>query len=343
MTFLPETPRYAYRHGRQDEAKQTMMKVYGAPENHYAIFTELEEIESKLKSELKKGNFVTEWYEMIYAPRMGYRIVLGMTLQMFQQLTGANYFFYYGATLFSSVGLVDSFVVQIILGAVNFVCTFGGIYIMERFGRRKPLIIGGIWQSCWLVVFAAAGTAKNPEGNPGIGNLMIVSACFFIAGYAMTWAPAIWILVGETFPTRSRAKQGATATAGNWLWNFLIGFFSPFIAGSIGYAYGFVFAGCNLAGALTVYLFLYESSKLSLEAVDAMYNDKGTKAWNSAKWVPAGHDSRTDFNKAIEAEQKEAARGATTAQHRELADDDDAHTLQGDHTVQEKTKKAQHV
>lgn len=56
----------------------------------------------------------------------------GMTLQMFQQLTGANYFFYYGATIFTSVGIQDSFVTQIILGAVNFVCTFGGIYVMER-------------------------------------------------------------------------------------------------------------------------------------------------------------------------------------------------------------------
>ena len=73
-----------------------------------------------------------------------------MTLQMFQQLTGANYFFYvsgvisnpgetvltdhtqYGATIFQSVGISDSFVTQIILGAVNFGCTFGGMYIMEK-------------------------------------------------------------------------------------------------------------------------------------------------------------------------------------------------------------------
>lgn len=55
-------------------------------------------------------------------------------MQMFQQLTGANYFFYYGATIFGSVGLDDSFVTQIILGGVNFVCTFGGLYVMEKVG-----------------------------------------------------------------------------------------------------------------------------------------------------------------------------------------------------------------
>ena len=58
--------------------------------------------------------------------------ILGMALQSIQQLTGANYFFYYGATVFSSVGIVDPYVTQIILGAVNVVCTFGGLYVLER-------------------------------------------------------------------------------------------------------------------------------------------------------------------------------------------------------------------
>jgi len=44
----------------------------------------------------------------------------------------ANNFFFYGATVFTSVGISDSFVTQIILGSVNFVCTFGGLYVMEK-------------------------------------------------------------------------------------------------------------------------------------------------------------------------------------------------------------------
>lgn len=115
--------------------------------------------------------------------------LIGMSLQSLQQLTGANYFFYYGATIFQSVGIDDSFVTQIILGSVNFGCTFGGLYVMERvrkpvhhhidetlsanapqFGRRRPLIIGGLWQSAWLFVFAAAGTAGDPETDESVGK-----------------------------------------------------------------------------------------------------------------------------------------------------------------------------
>jgi len=102
--------------------------------------------------------------------------------------------------------------VQIILGAVNFGCTFGGLYILERFGRRRPLIVGGIWQGIWLIIFASIGVTKDTS-KKSTGTVLIVSACLFIASYAMTWAPGVWILIGETFPTRTRAKQGALSTA----------------------------------------------------------------------------------------------------------------------------------
>ena len=45
-----------------------------------------------------------------------------------------------------------------------------------------------------------------------------------------------------------------------------LAFFTPSITRAIDYGYGFVFAACNLAGAVVVY-FLYESSGLSLESL----------------------------------------------------------------------------
>lgn len=61
---------------------------------------------------------------------------------------------------------------------------------------------------------------------------------------------------------------------------------------SINFSYGFVFAGCNLANCVVAYFFVYESADLTLEQVDAMYNDPNCKAWHSTKWVPAGYSSR---------------------------------------------------
>lgn len=67
---------------------------------------------------------------------------------------------------------------------------------------------------------------------------------------------------------------------------------------------------CNLAGALVVWCFVYESENLTLEAVDEMYRTKDLKAWQSSKWVPAGwHDrnSRMDADMADDATQVDSS------------------------------------
>jgi SP family sugar:H+ symporter-like MFS transporter len=138
---------------------------------------------------------------------------------MLQQLTGANFFFYYGTTIFAEVGLSDSFVTATILGAVNFVCTFAGLWVVENVGRRKALIFGGIWMFAMFMVFASVGHFQLQQGVnvKTSGTIMIVFACLFIAGYASTWAPMVWVIVGELYPTRYRAKAMGIATASNWV------------------------------------------------------------------------------------------------------------------------------
>lgn len=48
----------------------------------------------------------------------------------------------------------------------------------------------------------------------------------------------------------------------------------------------------NLLGAVVVWFFLYESSGLSLEAVDTMYRDESVKPWQSTSYIPPGYASR---------------------------------------------------
>jgi SP family sugar:H+ symporter-like MFS transporter len=95
ILFFPESPRYDYRHGRADRAKRTMSKLYGVPEDHRVIMQEVLEIQEQLDAEKGSRGGWHGWIEMFQGPRMMYRIILGVVLQALQQLTGANYFFYY--------------------------------------------------------------------------------------------------------------------------------------------------------------------------------------------------------------------------------------------------------
>ena len=123
-----ETPRFNYRHGKVEKATATMVKVYGVPENHYSIQLELEEMKAKLEAETEHGTPIQEWLGMWKAPKMAYRLAIGMGLQMFQQLTGANYFFYYGTVVFAGTGIKNSFVTQMILVRTTSYLTVGPKY-----------------------------------------------------------------------------------------------------------------------------------------------------------------------------------------------------------------------
>jgi SP family sugar:H+ symporter-like MFS transporter len=126
---------------------------------------------------------------------------------------------YYGARLFEQAGIEDPLQTQLILGAVNVAMTFYGLYVVEKFGRRWPLFIGALWQATWLLIYAAVAVALPPTENEAAGIMLIVATCLFIASFAGTWGPMAWVVIGETFPQRTRAKQASLATAGNWLGN----------------------------------------------------------------------------------------------------------------------------
>ena len=151
ILFFPETPKHAFRNGRPHEARETMRKVLGVGYGHRKVELELREMKEKLEAEQAAGKM--PWWEIFTGPRMVYRTLLGITLQALQQLTGANFFFYYGTTIFVATGLSNSFETQIILGTVNVVCTFPGLWFVDRFGRRKCMVLGGAWM-CKLTSIA---------------------------------------------------------------------------------------------------------------------------------------------------------------------------------------------
>ena len=110
----------------------------------------MKEIEEKFQAK-QEGDHLR--YEVFTGPLMLYRV----KILALQQLTGANYFFYYETTVFTSVGISNSYVTQFILGAVNVVCTFPNLWFAEKYGCRECLAIGAAWTFVCFVVFAFVG------------------------------------------------------------------------------------------------------------------------------------------------------------------------------------------
>lgn len=299
MTLVPESPRYLVEKGNIEEARRSLAKSNKLTVEDPGVTFEIDNISAGVEAERAAGE--AKWGELFSSKgKILPRVIMGVMIQSLQQLTGNNYFFYYGTTIFKAVGLTDSFQTSIVLGIVNFASTFVGLWTVERFGRRKCLLWGSASMAVCFVVFASVGVTKlyphgeNQPSSKGAGNCMIVFTCFFIFCFATTWAPIAYVIVSETYPLRVKNRAMALAVGANWLWGFLIAFFTPFITGAINFYYGYVFMGCLVFSYFYVFFFVCETKGLTLEEVNEMYED-GILAWKSDKWVPMGRRNQ-DYN-----------------------------------------------
>jgi MFS family permease len=144
MFFMPESPRWLANKGRDTEALEIIAKLRGEGSGDEGSIQEYATITKSIAVEKCLGN--GDWSELL-VPGIINRLIIAMTLQMCQQLTGINVILYYQGDLLKGMGVnPKDAAIQFTLANdfVNFIATFPGMYLIDRVGRRKLLLCGGI-------------------------------------------------------------------------------------------------------------------------------------------------------------------------------------------------------
>ena len=111
---------------------------------------------------------------------------------------------------------------------MNIASTFPGLYMVEKLGRRNLLLLGGVGMCVCQYIVAITGTVAGTENLPA-QRAAIAFVCIYIFFFASSWGPVAWVVTGELFPLKSRAKCLSMTTASNWLLNWAIAYSTPYM------------------------------------------------------------------------------------------------------------------
>lgn len=285
MLILPETPRFHVRKGHNEKAAKSLSRLRRLDVDHPALVEELSEIHANHEYELSLGQAT---YLDCCKGTLGKRLLTGCLLQSLQQLTGVNFIFYYGTQFFTNSGISNSFIVTVIVNVVNVCSTFPGLYLVEKWGRRPLLLFGAVGMFVCQYIVAIVGTADQSQ----VANKVLIAfVCVYIYFFASSWGPVAWVVTGELFPLKARAKCLSMTTASNWLLNWAIAYATPYMVNAgpgnanLQSKVFFIWGGFCLICAFFVWGMIYETKGLSLEQVDELYA-KVSKAWQSKGFVP---------------------------------------------------------
>ncbi|KAK7056352.1 Plasma membrane low glucose sensor [Paramarasmius palmivorus] len=287
MILLPESPRWYIKRGKYEEAAKSLSRLTGLPADDPQTKLEIEDVRTSLEAERSMGD---SSYLDCFKPshnKMALRTLTGIFIQAWQQLTGINFIFYYGTTFFKNSGISDPFLITIATNIVNVFMTLPGIWGVERFGRRTLLLIGAIGMCVCEYLVAIIGVTISVENQAG-QKVLIAFVCIYIALFASTWGPIAWVVTGEIFPLQIRAKAMSLSVASNWLWNFGIGYATPYLVntepGSAGLESKvfFIWGSTCFCCILFTLFCVPETKGLSLEQIDLMYQH--TYPWRATKY-----------------------------------------------------------
>jgi len=255
--LVPESPRWLASRGHSERALRVLEKLGG---NYYAQHVMDDFARSSSVEEPRTG------LRDLLSPGIFKLLLLGVGLAVLQQWCGINVIFNYAQEIFEAAGYQVSDILFniVITGAVNVVFTLLALGAIDRFGRRFLLLTG---VSGLALIYTLLGLLYHlhMQGKPML--LLVLAA---IACYAMSLAPATWVVIAEIFPNRVRGTAVAVAVSGLWIACFVLTYTFPLLNAALGAAGTFwSYAAICLAGLLFLFFKLPETKGKTLEEMEA--------------------------------------------------------------------------
>ncbi|KAL2683416.1 hypothetical protein Neosp_007886 [[Neocosmospora] mangrovei] len=279
--LISESPFYLLR-DRPHDARRSLATLLNADVDSSQVNEAMNEVEWHLADIASHGDVnILECFQGTNRTRT----FLGMAMSFFTIATGITFWFGYGTTFFMASGVDNSYLISLVLAITNCLFTAPSIYLIERFGRRWSLLVGGVIMALTQILTGVMHSA-SPDSTAS-KNMLVAGAIIFIAAYAPTWGIGGWIVMTEPFSNRLRITQTSLVLGFYWVITWLVGFVTPYMvdetAADLGVNVAYIWFGIGLLSIIWAFLFVPELAGLSRAEVDLLFEQR-VPAWRSVAW-----------------------------------------------------------
>ena len=258
---LPESPRWKALVGDLAGAESILNKIRS---NKEEVSFELEEIKEAIQTKTGGISLLTKGYFLKV-------VILGALLQCLQQFSGMNAFMYYSGKIFAAAGFTNPAIGTVVVGLVNVLTTFVAIKFVDKLGR-KPIMYFGLSVlviSCAVVGYIFNMQSQGVQLTSALQYTLVAFCLLFIAGFAVSLGPIIWIICAEIFPLEGRDLGVTITTMANWIFNTIIGSYTLVWFEKMGVGETFwMFGFACVIGFILIKFFTPETKDVPLEEME---------------------------------------------------------------------------
>ncbi|XP_010529439.1 PREDICTED: sugar transporter ERD6-like 15 [Tarenaya hassleriana] len=223
LVFVPESPRWLAKMGRQKDLEAVLLRLRGAKVEISVEATEILEYSDHVKQEPEEGFF------KLFQQKYAFSLMIGVVLIALPELGGLSGFTFYTDSIFtaagisSDIGFITTSLVQILTGIL-------GTLLVDVSGRRLLLLVSqaGSFLGC-LVIAISFFLQDRHLWETGAPILALASVLVYFGSYGLGLGTIPWIIASEIYPVDVKGTAGTICNLVSSISALIVAYFFSFL------------------------------------------------------------------------------------------------------------------